>query len=168
MSDLTENEVLDRLKSSLKEAGQAAVTLSLLTRIGPAYTKLREHLLLVEGCCRQIAAMRDDARWYPLGMLMAEAHKRSGNWLRGFKFQGKRIYINGQSRNQNFTLLAQNLAFMLVGVEKLQHDKTGVRGPILPDVGTEHRAVGAPVPVSLPDHLKVSAGGVILPSETRH
>ena len=83
MSDLTEIEILDRMRSSLREAIQCANILASSPRKGPTYNKLREHLGLVEGCCRQMSAWREDTRWLPIGRLMAECHQKAGNWLRG-------------------------------------------------------------------------------------
>jgi hypothetical protein len=165
VSDLTQHEVVDRLRQSLREAGDAAVGLSMSPIKGPNYRRLREHLLLVEGCCRQLAAMREDSRWLPIGFMMAEAQKRSRLWLVGGKdpVTGIRFGIGMATRHPLFDMLARNLAFMLAAVDKLLTAATGVVGrPIVPEVRAERRA-GAPVPVHLPAGFEQSKGGVILP-----
>lgn len=169
MSDLTEQEVIDRLKQSIREAGQAAMDLASVSRRGPAYHKLREHLLLVEGCCRQLSVFREDTRWLNMGAAMHKAHELSGGWLRGFKHPetGMRIAFSPKMKNPLFVKLAENLAFMLVGVEDMLHKRTGVRGPILPALPAAERKIGSPTPVSLPAPLRKSPGGIIL-SDTVH
>ena len=165
MSDLTEGDVINQMKHSLKEAVQAALDLSATSRKGPAYKKLREHLLLVEGCCRQISVMREDTRWLNIGMAMHKAHELSGGWLRGFKhpITGLRISVAPGVRNPLFIKLAENLAFLFEGAEKMLRARTGILGPILPAVPSAERRVGAPIQVSLPP-MKKTPSGIILPN----
>ena len=163
MSDLTEPDVILQMKHSLREAGQAALDLSVTSRKGPAYHKLREHLLLVEGCCRQLSVMREDTRWLNIGMAMHKAHELSGGWLRGFKhpITGKRIAVAFGQKNILFIKLAENLAFLHTGAEEMLTKRTGILGPILPAIPTAERRVGAPVNVKLPPAMKTT-GGIIL------
>lgn len=161
MSDLSEYEVLDRMKTSLREAGAAALSLSLSAMNGPTYGTLRTHLLLVEGCCRQIAAMREDSRWLTIGSEMAEAHRRSGKWLRGFKVNGISIKLSASTKHPLFEKLAVNLAFLLAGVENMATARTGTSKPILPETPRAHRRPGAPVAVKLPGET-VTPGGIIM------
>jgi hypothetical protein len=165
MSDLTEPDVIGQLKASLKEAGQAALDLSVTSRKGPAYKKLREHLLLVEGCCRQLSAMREDTRWLNIGMLMHKAHELSGGWLRGFKhpITGMRIAVSIKTRNPLFIKLAENLAFLHETADNLLMKRTGVLGPILPALPIAERRVGAPVRVSVPPAMQKMPSGILLP-----
>jgi hypothetical protein len=168
MSDLTENEVIDRLKTSLGEAGAAAVALSIETRMGPNYVRLRENLLLVEGCCRQLSAMREDTRWLPLGRMAAEAQQRARNWLAGVKVNRDdggtvRLATAMATRHPLFDRLAQNLAFWLAGINRMLEMRTGKLGPTLPDMPRRERPVGAPVPVSLPPGMTKTSGGIIVP-----
>jgi hypothetical protein len=164
MSDLTEHDVVRQMKESLRQAGDAAVELSESPIKGPGYRRLRENLLLVEGCCRQLAAMRDDSRWLAIGFYMAEAQKRSRKWLVGGKdpVTGVRFATSMSVRHPLFDRLAQNIAFMLASVERLLTAATGVVGrPILPEVRHERR-IGAPV------GWEKSSRGIILPTGSRH
>lgn len=159
MSDLTENEVIDRLRTSLKEAIQASADLAVKSRKGPEYKKLREHLGLVEGSCRQLAVFRQDARWYPIAMLMGECHKKAGGWLRGWtdKDGNKRHWRIGE-KNKLFLMLEANLKAILYMVDVLQTKRTGKVGMILPETPVGHRREGAPVA-----GFKTSPGGIIIP-----
>jgi hypothetical protein len=165
MSDLTEPDVISQMKHSLKEAGQSALDLSVTSRKGPAYRKLREHLLLVEGCCRQISVMREDTRWLNIGMSMHKAHELSGGWLRGFKhpITGRRISIAAGTRNPLFIKLAENLAFLHESAEEMLTKRTGILGPILPAIPSAERRIGAPVQVAMPP-MKKTPSGIILPN----
>lgn len=163
MSDLTETEVLDRLKTSLREAIQASHTLAVSSRKGPAYTKLREHLLLIEGCCRQVSVFREDTRWLNIGRAMSKAHELAGGWLRGFKhpMTGVRVHFRSREQNPLFLKLAENLELTMVMVEQLRTQKTGRVGMILPDAPEPERRIGRSVQVLLPDEQMKN--GLILP-----
>ncbi len=160
MSALTEVEIFARLVESLREASEAAEELSTRDVKGPAYSRLREHLMLIEGSCRQASAWRQDTRWLDLGQLAAECHKRAGGWLRGHKDTITKIRtpLAMKTKNQNFLMLAQNLRFFLKGVEKLKDAKTGRVGMILPAMPAANRRIGAPVP----GH-SLTSGGIIVP-----
>lgn len=164
MSDLTETEVVDRLKTSLRIAGEAAMDLSIASRRGPIYSRLREHLLLIEGSCRQLSAMREDTRWLEIGVAMHKAHDMAGGWLRGYKHPttGMRVHFSAKTRNPLFVKLSHNLAMMLVGADSLLTRRTGMRGPILPGLPAYERRVGAPVQVLLPAEARTKSG-IILP-----
>ena len=82
MSALTEIEIFDRMRESLRIAAECAEALAIEDVRGREYTVLREHLKLIEGCCIQAANWREDTRWLPLGRLVAECHQKAGNWLR--------------------------------------------------------------------------------------
>jgi hypothetical protein len=171
MSDLTEQDVIVQMKESLRQAGDACIGLANSPVKGQNYRRLREHLLLVEGCCRQISAMRDDSRWLGIGFFMAEAQKRSRKWLVGGKdpVTGVRFAVSMTVRHPLFDRLAQNLAFMLASVERLLTSATGVVGrPILPETPRYERPTGAPVPVSMPAGFEKSQGGILLPRGTVH
>jgi hypothetical protein len=146
MSDLTESEVLDRMKTSLREAIQACQDLAVKSVKGRPYEVLRENLLLIEGCCRQLAAFRGDTRWLPIGKLMAECHQKAGGWLRGYKdpTSGIRIMTAGGERNKLFLMLAVNLADIHDSASTLYTAKTGTSGAILPATPTETRREGRP------------------------
>jgi hypothetical protein len=160
MSDLTEQEIFDRMAQSLKIAAECCDTLAVSSRKGPTYHRLREHLALIEGCCRQAAAWREDARWLPIGMLMSDCHKRAGEWLRGLKdpLSGQRTPTAKGQLNRAFVMLAENLRAILVGVDMLKTQKTATRGMILPGTPKAERQPGAPV------GWRASKGGILLPS----
>lgn len=146
MSDLTENEVLDRMKTSLREAIDACRQLAVKSVKGQPYETLREHLLMIEGCCRQLAAFRGDTRWLPIGKLMAECHQKAGGWLRGYKDResGIRIMTAAGERNKLFLMLAVNLADIHDSASTLYTAKTGTTGAILPGTRAETRRDGRP------------------------
>lgn len=160
MSDLSEVEVIDRMRTSLREAIQASADLATMSRKGPTYNRLREHLALVEGSCRQLAVFRQDTRWYTFGMMMAECHKRAGDWLRGWKDPktGRRHHWRPGEKNKLFLILEANLKAIYQMAEAVRTQKTGTVGMILPAEPTEHRRVGAPV-----NGYSVTPGGIIIP-----
>ena len=157
MSDLTEHEILDRMKQSLRECMDASRDLAQHSRKGPSYKRLREHLSLVEGCCKQLAVFREDARYLNIGLMMEECHKKAGSWLRGYKVNGVRIVIAPGQINEMFARLYVNLEAMLAGLDLMTNAKTGVRGPIVPEP-EQHRRIGRAVNGYTP-----SQGGILLP-----
>lgn len=145
MSDLTELEVLDRLRESLREAVDACKDLAIRKQRQEApYARLREHLRLIEGCCRQLGAFRGDTRWLPIGMMMGESHKSAGKWLRGYKKNGVHIVVAVGQMNEMFTRLGGNLMAIGVAVDRLAHERTDTTGPILPAAPAEERRIGRP------------------------
>lgn len=121
MSDLTEIEIFSCLEENFRQAIEHCASLAILPIKGPTYSALRRELKLIEGACRQAAYWREDSRWLPIGLLIAEAHQRAGNWLRR------------RHPAQLFTLLSGNLEMMLVYAQKCKNEATGRRGIILPD-----------------------------------
>jgi hypothetical protein len=156
MSDLSEADVFQTLVDNLKQAIQAADDLTTLDRRGPAYHNLREALRVIEGCCRQASAFREDTRWLPLGMLAHECHQKAGKWLRGDKnlYTGVRTPIALREKNELFAMLAMNLRNFLKGVESLKDSKTGRVGMILPEEKPHDK------PKS-----RISMNGLILPHQ---
>lgn len=142
---LQEAEVVDRLRSSIKEAIQASKDLSVRSRMGSPYDRLRDNLVMIEGCCRQMALLyREDASWLPFGMYMAECHKRAGGWLRGYIKNGVHIRVADGQINEMFTTLAVQLEAILAAVEIKFTAKTGRVGSILPPRPAEERRMGRP------------------------
>lgn len=166
MSDLSEVEIIDRMRSSLREAIQAAEVLAVASRKGPTYNKLREHLGLVEGCCRQLSVYREDTRWLPIGKLMADCHAKAGGWLRGYKDPktGIRHHLAGKTQNPLFLMLAANLKAIYQVAETVRTQRTGKVGMILPALPKAERRAGAPVQVLLPNGMASTPGGLILPT----
>lgn len=123
--------------SSLGEAADHCKALAVQqNRIkGQRYVKLREHLHLFEGCCRQAAAWRGDTRWLPLGHLAMDAHKRCGDWLRS------------RQQGPHFLKLAENLLLLRKAAQEMKDRATGKLGLILPETGAyrpENRSVQVP------------------------
>lgn len=136
MSELTEAEILDCLRTNLALAAEGADNLAAGVR-GPVYVSFREHMRLAEGACRQMAAWRGDSRWLPFGMKVNEALQRCGNWLRS------------RDPAWRFAGLAEILRVALAQAHDLETKATGRIGVILPDVlpapiRTEGRPVAVP------------------------
>lgn len=159
MSDLTEAEVIDRMTSSLREAMEASKTLSVESRRGKPYKQLREHLKLIEGCCRQLAAFRGDSRYLNVGLMMEECHKAAGGWLRGYRVNGIKVMTAPGRLNEMFVRLYVNLEGILYGLEQLVAARTGQSGPILPKP-EENRRIGRAV-----NGYSHTPGGVLVPSQ---
>ena len=134
MGALTEVEIFDCLKTNLRLAAQSCDKLAVSPRKGPTYVKLREELRLVEGACRQAAFWRGgDARWLQVGILMAEAHKRAGDWLRGIKQpDGTRVKLANGILHPAFEMLAESLRALIRLADNTKNKATGRLGMILP------------------------------------
>lgn len=143
MSDLSEQEVIDRMITSLREAMDASRELAIKSVRGPNYKRLREHLGLIEGCCKQLAAFRGDSRYLNLSLVMEQCHKRAGDWLRGYREDGVRIIYAPGEMNKMFVMLYVNLEGILRGVSEMLHAKTGTAEPIVPKI-VETRREGRP------------------------
>lgn len=151
MGALTEPEIFSCLTENFRLAAQHCEDLAKLPRKGPTYKKLRDELKLIEGAARQAAYWRQDTRWLQIGMMMAEAHKRAGGWLRGIRSD------NGMWRklppgvlHPYFMKLAENLRAGQKLAEQFRDARTGIIGTILP-------------PAYSRPSVRKSNGGVILP-----
>jgi hypothetical protein len=167
MGDLTEAEIFDRMSDSLNKAIRLCRRLSTETMKGFVYDDLRKELKLIEGCCRQAAFWRSDGRWLPLGLCMAEAHARAGEWLRGVKdpTTGQRHKIPLGEQHPLFVKLAENLEMLLKVVGDLKTKRTGKLGPIYAKPRESGRRTGAPVAVALPPGMMRRRSGLIAPTE---
>ncbi len=135
MGDLSEVEIFSRMAESFGEAIQCCEDLAVLPLKGPTYDRFRRELRLIEGCCRQASAWREDTRWLPIGRMMAEVHQKAGGWLRGIRNEaGQRIPVAPGQQHQLFKMLATNLRALKVVAEKYRTEATGRVGMILPDV----------------------------------
>ena len=130
MGHVTEREILSTLKAQFRQAAECCEKLATYPARGPVYDQLRKHLLLAEGCCRQIAWYRGDTRWLPIGLKLEEAHRRAGNWLRTMP--------RTETENAAHPLFLK-LAEILRGGQKMAQDletkATGIAGLILPEPG---------------------------------
>lgn len=158
MARLSETEIFSKMTESLRLAEEASRELAVHPGAGETYNKLRFNLRLVEGCCRQASAWRDDTRWLPIGLVMGKAHKLAGDWLRGVQMpNGRRRPLAAGERHPAFLGLAANLLSCLQNIEKLRTGKTGVRGAILPAMQPAPHRDHRPVQVRMP-------GGILLPT----
>ncbi len=133
MTKLTEAEIFDCLETNFRLAAEHCEDLAKLPRKGPTYKKLIEELKLIEGACRQAAVWREDSRWLRLGLMMEEAHKRAGEWLRGVvQASGGRRQISEGVRHPLFMKLAENLRAGLARAEETRTKATRTIGAILP------------------------------------
>lgn len=144
---LTEVEILDQMRTQCRKAIEDAENLAKLPAQGPTYVRLREELKLIEGCCRQAAYWREDARWLPIGLKMEEAHQRA------------RVWVTRHYARKMFLMLANNLRALERKIDNLQHHATGRRGTILPDVQA------APHRDTRPVGWTATPSGLVIPSD---
>lgn len=154
---LKESDVADRMRQSLREAIQACKELAVRSKKGSPYSNLRDALVVIEGCCRQMAVFREDATWLPFGVMMAECHRRAGGWLRGYTKNGVHIVWTPGHLNEMFVMLAGNLQGIAEVLDQKVTAKTNRVGIILPASPGPTRRTGAPSSMS----------GLILPASIR-
>lgn len=161
MAQPTERDILDCLSENFRLAAENCEALATAPKRGRIYRDLRDQLSKIETCCRQMGYYRGgDARWLPIGRMMAEAHKRAGDWLRGVKQPGGgyRPLTEGQ-RHPLFLKLADNLRKGHKMANGLRDQKTGRTGPILPVVQPlPHQRETTPV------GWRRTAGGLVIPT----
>lgn len=164
MGRLTEIEIFDCLVSNLKAAASDADALSTVPLKGETYDRFRRELSLIEGACRQASVWREDTRWLEIGLMMAEVHRRCGDWLRGIKApDGTRVKIRNGELHPLFVKVAENLRGFQAKVEALRTRATHRNGMILPvTLAAAHRDT-RPVGWSPSLVPALSPGGVILP-----
>lgn len=161
MGALTESEIFDCMRTNLVLAVEHCDDLAKLPAKGPTYRKLIDELKLIEGCCRQASAWREDTRWLNHGLLMAEVHKKAGSWLRGYKINGVTVKFAPGHINPLFRMLADNLRAMIKAVDQTKNQRTGRVGMILPDMLPGPHRETRQHRVQLPR----TPGGIILPSD---
>jgi hypothetical protein len=123
MATLQEIEILDRLKSSLREAADQADRLAKGER-GRLYPQFRENMKLIWGCCRQMTQWRFDSRWGVFGNKVKDCQERCRRWL--VEKHGPAMYKK----------LAEQLRFALKQATDLETMRTGKRGAITPRILT--------------------------------
>ena len=135
MGRLTENDIFSCLIENFRLAAENADKLAHVPLKGQVYDEFRKQLQLIEGACRQASAWREDTRWLPIGLMIAEVHQRAGDWLRGIKqADGTRVKIRDGELHPLFVRLADNLRALQTAAEKTRNSKTGRVGMILPAV----------------------------------
>jgi len=160
---LTEIEIISRLMDELRIAAQAADDIAVRPRRGRNYRDLCDSLGSAEGACRQLAHWRGDYRWLKIGIMLHEAHRRAGEWLRGVKVKGQtrgatRLQMPMSEKHPLFIKLAEALRAMHSQAKAMKDAATGIVGPVLPEPVNLGRRVGAPVAVRLPSGLIVPSG----------
>ncbi len=158
MSDLTEIEIFDCMTDNIKLAVDCCEKLARDSVRGEHYEKLRDALGLIEGCCQQASAHREDTRWLNIAPIFAECHKKAGDWLRGYKVNGETIHLAFGELNLNFVALAKGLRQALRVIESLRDSRTGQRGPILPEAPKEIGRQPSNYQIKRPSGLIVPAG----------
>lgn len=161
MGALTEREIFDQMQTSLRLAVEQCEDLAKLPAKGPTYAKLRDNLKLIEGCCKQASAWREDTRWLNFAFQLGAVHKMAGDWLRGVvRVDGLPVKLAPKHCAEAFTMLANVLRGIDKLAEQTKNKRTGRSGMILPDMGPapfretrQHRVV-----------LPRSPGGIILPA----
>lgn len=158
MGALTEQEIFDCMATSLRSAINLCDQLATKPKRGLIYDAFRKELALVEGCCRQASTWREDTRWLPIGLMMEEAHKRAGDWIRGTKdpVTGIRLAIPEGQKHPLFVKLGENLKALLLMVEGLKTKATKRVGMILPHMPNPGRNVSQ-------IGFSRSKGGLIIP-----
>lgn len=159
-STLTEVEIFARMRESLALAAEHCDHLAVESLRGPIYEKLRDELALIEGCCQQASAHREDTRWLPISLLMAECHKKAGGWLRGYKINGVTVKFASGHINPLFRMLADNLRAMIKAIDQTKNQRTGRVGMILPDMLPGPHRETRQHRVQLPR----TPGGILLPA----
>lgn len=164
MSDLTEAEIFDCMRENLALAAEHCDQLAVESLKGEVYEKLRDELEKIEGCCKQAAQWREDMRWWPIGQLMGECHKKAGGWLRGYKIDGETVHLAIGELNMNFVKLADNLRAVIKLVDQTKNGKTGQSGAIIPKPVLPFMRENRQHRVVLPGGTAISSGGIIIPA----
>ncbi len=158
--NMSEAELLDRMKCSIRSAAERCRKLAVHPLRGFVYDAMRKELKQIEQDCTSVAYYRNgDARWLNVGLMMEEAHKRAGDWLR--KGQSKEAR---ERTHPLFQKLADNLDHLHKTIVYLETKATGVMGPILPAVLPAPHRPGKNVQVALPPHMKQTNSGLIVPA----
>ena len=167
MGALTEVEIFDCMTDSLDVAIEQCGILARRSIRGMAYVALRNALRKIEGCCKQASAWREDTRWLNISLVIAECHKRAGDWLRGVKMpDGTHIKYADSSMNVLFVKLADNLRALKCLARDTKNLATKRTGMILPEPIMPYMRENRRYRVVLPPGMAMSNGGVILPGST--
>ena len=166
MGALTEIEIFDCMATNLRLAAEHCDELAVKPLKGPIYEKLRDELALIEGCCKQASAWREDTRWLNIGLLMADCHKKAGGWLRGYKIYGTRVKLEPGHLNLCFVKLAENLRALLTACDAIKNKKAPKLGMIVPEPVRPFMRDDRPIRVMLPPSM--SKGGILIPHGAVH
>jgi hypothetical protein len=160
MGALTEAEIFSCLSENFVLAAQHCEDLARLPRKGPSYSALRNELRLIEGAARQASVWRQDTRWLQIGLYVAEAHKRAGDWLRGYRLpSGQRVAIREGQLHPLFVKLAENLRSGHRKAEEFRTKATNRVGMILPKPVVN----AGPHRETTPVGYRKTVGGLLIP-----
>ena len=169
MSDLTETEIFDCMRDSLRSAIDECDQIAIKPLKGKIYNEFRKHIALAEGCCRQAGHWREDTRWFQWGVLLEECHKRAGDWLRGIKVRdeatGREHYrpIPEGQKHPLFVMLADNLRAMHAKLVEMETARTGRSGAIMPvPLEGAHRQIKDNYALGLPAGMHRTSSGLII------
>lgn len=146
MGALTELEIFACLKENLRGAADDCDIIAKQPASGFYFDRMRKRLKLCEGACRQAAFWREDSRWLTVGLKMEKAHQIARTWLHRPTVKSKKL----------FTGLAGALRKVERDIHRLETQRTGISGMILPATEAAPLRSGRPVQVMTP-------GGLILP-----
>lgn len=116
---LAEHEVISRMRDGFRSAGEKCEAISRLGPLGGSWMEISRELDAIEGCARQLAHYRGDARWLRLVPLYVKA-----------KEAGRTLYM--LNRWSDFRRYAMIFAQGLARMDDLATRPTGQLGPILP------------------------------------
>lgn len=117
---LTEHEIWNHLRETLRSAISHCGQLAILPAMGATYRAMITELQDIEGSARMFGFYRRDARWNAFSLEMAAFHRRIGDAIRAH--HARTIFKTMQGMMQG----------ALDYAEKVQSAKTERRGPILP------------------------------------
>lgn len=155
---LHEQEIFACLSDDLKSAADHCDQMAVSPQKGPIWRELRDELNRIEGCCRQAAAYREDARWLQHGLTIGKASQLALNWLIGVRVNpgdALRTKLAAKHSHWCFSALAVNLRGLLAICVDLRDQRTGRIGMIVPK------------PLELPE-LRHRAQRVVLPAGMVH
>lgn len=141
----TQQEIWDKLRTTLRSAVAHCGMLATFPAQGPTYRAMIAELGEIEGAARQLGFSRDDARWNAFGWEMARFRQRIGDAIRAH--HARSVFLHMQKMMQG----------ALEQAEKMKDAKTGRIGPILPKPRPGPHRDTRPVRVTTP-------GGIILPA----
>lgn len=121
-SDLSEHEIWDRLRTSLRTAIDLCGRLAIEPGQGPNYLQMIKELEMLEGASRQFAFCRSDIRWTKFGFEMHRFRQRIGDAIRAH--HSRDIFLHMQKMMRQGLVIA----------DKMKDAKTGRLKAILPKV----------------------------------
>ena len=120
----TEVEIFDILSQSFREAAERCVQLAWNPRRGFIYLAFLKNLKAIEGACMQAAQHREDGRWFPVGMMMANVHEYAGTMIRASRTRDER-----NKAVSFFRELGEHLRGFHYEAEKMRDAKVGPSAP---------------------------------------